>query len=306
VGPERRALLSGVGAYGLWGALPLYWKLLHGIPALELLGHRILWSFLGLLAWMALSGRLRGLLGALTVRLALTYGLAALLVGSNWLLYVWAVGEGRVVEVSLGYFINPLVSVLLGVLLLGERLRALQWGSVGLATAGVAVLVAGGGQLPLVSLALAATFGAYGLVKKLAPLGSLDGLLLETALLAPPALLGLLWRGAGGALLHDPRTDLLLVGTGLVTAAPLLLFGVAARGVPLSVLGLLQYLAPSLQLLLGVAVFGEPFGTLRAAAFALVWLGLALFVADGLSAARGRAAAPGPPGAAPRSRAPAP
>jgi chloramphenicol-sensitive protein RarD len=305
VSSRHSALLAGIGAYTLWGALPLYWKLLHGVSALELLGHRIVWSFLGLLAWLVLTGRLQGLLRALTPRIVAVYLLAALLVGSNWLLYVWAVGEGRVVEVSLGYFINPLVSVLLGVVLLGERLAGLQWGAVALAAAGVMVLVVGGGQLPLVSLALAGTFGAYGLVKKLAPLGSLDGLLLETALLALPAL-GLLLTG--DTFLQDVQTDLLLVGTGLVTAAPLLLFGVAARGVPLSVLGLLQYLAPSLQLLLGVAVFHEPFGQLRAVAFGLVWLGLLLFVAQGFRGAppRESAGAPGPPGAAPRSRAQAP
>lgn len=285
---RRGGIAAGLCAYGLWGALPLYWKLLVGVPALELLAHRIAWSFFALLLGCALARRL-GFFAALGPRTLAVYAVASLLVGSNWLLYVWAVNGGRVVEVSLGYFLNPLVSILLGVLLLGERLRGGQWLAVALAGGGVGVLVLGSGGLPWVSLSLAVSFGGYGLVKKLAPLPSLEGLLLETALLTPPSLLWL-WlvesRGQGAFLHGGPLQDALLVGTGLATAAPLLLFGVAARAIPLSTLGLLQYLAPSLQLLLGVFAFGEPFGGARAAAFGLVWLGLAVYAAEGFFAYR--------------------
>ncbi|MEZ4235162.1 MAG: EamA family transporter RarD [Myxococcota bacterium] len=276
-----RGLAAGVAAYALWGLLPLYWKLLGAVPPLELLAHRIVWSLVALGAVVAVAGRLPGLLRALDRRTVGIYALASVLVGTNWLLYVWAVAAGRVVEVSLGYFVNPMVSVLLGVAVLGERLSRVQRVGVACAGVGVGALLVGSGSPPWVSLTLAVSFGLYGLVKKLAPLRSAGGAHARTAILTPPSLVAVGWlqlSGVGALGRHGVGFDALLLLSGVATSLPLLLFGVAARQVPLSQLGLLQYLAPTLQLVLAVAVFGEPFGPLRAAAFAAVWLGIAVFV----------------------------
>ena len=282
----QRGVAAGVAAYALWGLLPLYWKRLSHIPAHEILAHRVVWALVVLLLLAALSGRLRpALSSARDPKTALACGMSSLFVGGNWVLYVWGVSHERLVEVSLGYFINPLISVLFGVLFLGERLRSWQWASVICAGCGVLVLLLGSASLPWLSLLLASSFAGYGLVKKLVPLPALDSQLLETALLTPIAALWLASlhvNGRGALFASGLQVDLLLLCSGVATALPLGLFGAAARRIPLSVLGLLQYIAPSLQLALGVLLYGEPFGVERAAAFGLVWLGLLLFVADGL------------------------
>lgn len=276
----KKGILYGIGAYVLWGFFPIYWKLLHHVPALQLLGHRIGWSFLLLAAVIWLSGQWPELRAALNRRTFLIYSLAAVLIGLNWLTYVWAVNAGYIVETSLGYFINPLLSVLMGVIFLRERLRAAQWLPVGLAAAGVIYLTFVYGRLPWIALALAFTFGLYGLVKKLAPLGSLYGLTLETGILFLPALAYLVFveRNGQGAFLHTGLlSDALMVGAGVVTTIPLLMFASAARSIPLTMVGILQYIAPTLQFLLGVFVYKEPFDHAHLIGFSIVWLALVIF-----------------------------
>ncbi len=273
-------------AYILWGMFPLYFKLLQGVAAPQILMHRIIWSLafvLAALAWRRQWQWLRKVLRQ--PRVLLGFGVSALLLSSNWLLYIWAVNGGRVVDASLGYFITPLVNVLLGYLLLKEKLRPLQWASIALAAAGVGWLTWQGGQLPWIGLLLAATFGTYGLLRKTAALGPLEGLTLETLLLVPLALgyLALLnaqdqntFHGASSA------TRWLLAASGPITAIPLLLFAAGARRIPLSTLGFLQYIAPTLQLLLGVWLYREPFGGARLAGFVTIWAALAVYSAEGL------------------------
>jgi chloramphenicol-sensitive protein RarD len=280
----NKGILYAGSAYILWGFFPLYFNALHGVPALQTLNHRIVWSFL-LLAVVILARKdLRTLLRSLTPRILATYLAAALLLAVNWFVYVWAVSEGFVVETSLGYFINPLVSVLLGVVILRERLRPLQWVPVGLATAGVAVLAFSYGYLPWISLALAFSFGAYGLVKKIAPLPSLHGLVIETTLLFPLAFIYLLtieFNGGGSFGHSSVLVNLLLALTGVVTVIPLLLFSSGARRVTLTTLGLLQYTAPTLQFLIGVFVFKEAMTPAHLTGFIVIWIALALFSIEG-------------------------
>jgi len=267
----------------MWGFFPLYFKLLQNVPAIEILGNRIVWSFFFLAGIISLRKdwkRMRQ--SALKPRTLLIYTISACLLAVNWLIYVWGVNAGFVVETSLGYFINPLLNVVLGVVFLHERLRLMQWAPVGLATLGVIYLTVNYGQLPWIALALAFSFGMYGLVKKTAPLGSLHGLTLETGILFTPATLYLLLaanRSTTGG--HTPLTLLLLVGIGVVTAVPLLMFGVAARSIDLSLLGILQYVAPTCQVLLGVLVFGEPFTSVRLVGFSLIWAALIFFWVEG-------------------------
>ncbi|NPV76430.1 MAG: EamA family transporter RarD, partial [Anaerolineae bacterium] len=213
------------------------------------------------------------------------YLVTGVLLALNWLIYVWAVNSGHVVEGSLGYFINPLLSVVLGLIFLREKLRPLQWLPVGLAAAGVVYLTLSYGAVPWVSLALALTFGLYGLMKKIAPLGSLHGLTLETALVLPPVLIYLLVvgnRGDGAFLQAGLATTLLLIGCGVVTAVPLLFFALGARRVPLSTMGLLQYITPTIQFMTGVFLYHEPFNLDRAVGFAIIWLALIIFSVDGI------------------------
>jgi len=277
-------------AYALWGLLPVYWKWLHGVPALQLIAHRVVWSFLGLALVLWLSGQISELRpSGLSRRAIRTYLVSALLIGANWLLYVWAVNAGFIVETSLGYFINPLLSVSLGVLVFRERLRRLQWVAVGIAVAGVFQLTFAYGRLPWIALALAGTFAAYGLVKKTAPLGPLVGLAIETGLLLIPSVIVLGWSEArgGDSLAHgSPTTLALLVGAGVVTTVPFVLFSSAAQRIPLSLIGLLQYTAPTLQFLIGVFLFREPFTRLQFYGFALVWIALAIFAIEGVAARR--------------------
>jgi chloramphenicol-sensitive protein RarD len=295
-----RGFWLGAVAYGIWGLFPIYWKLVARVPAGQVLAHRIVWSCvaLGLLLagvarWSGRSWRAAGdaalpaaaapARATLTSRTLLLYLAAALLIGVNWYLYVWAVGHDLVVETSLGYYITPLVNVLLGVVVLGERLRPATWVAVALAAGGVAILTWAYGEPPRVALGLAASFGTYGLVKKTAPLPALEGLTLETALLTAPALgyLVAAEQAGTGAFLHGPGTlDLFLIGGGLVTIVPLLLFASAVRIVPLSTMGLLQFLSPTIQLVLALTLYHEPFGRSRAAGFVAVWLALVLFAVE--------------------------
>ncbi|TXH56598.1 MAG: EamA family transporter RarD [Burkholderiaceae bacterium] len=283
-------IVYAASAYVLWGLFPLYFSHLATVPATEVLVHRIVWSLLFVLAllawrrhwgWLAPALRQPRVLGAFAV--------SALLLSCNWLTYIWAIANGHVIDASLGYFITPLVNVLLGYSVLHERPRRLQWAALALATLGVIWLTALTGQLPWIALVLAGSFGAYGLLRKIAPLGALEGLTLETLLLAAPALVALaLWWGRGPASFPAPElsTNLLLIGVGPLTAVPLLLFAAGARRISMTTLGLLQYIGPSIQFALGVWLFNEPFGGQRLAGFGLIWAALLLYSADGWRSAR--------------------
>ncbi|MBI3176076.1 MAG: EamA family transporter RarD [Chloroflexi bacterium] len=276
----NKGILYGIGAYALWGFFPIYWKLLHHVPALQLLGHRIGWSFVMLMAVVFVTRQWADFRSKLNGRTLGIYFIAAILIGVNWLTYVWAVNAGFIVETSLGYFINPLLSVLLGVIILREKLRPAQWIPLGLAAAGVIYLTVVYGKLPWIALTLAFSFGVYGLVKKLAPLGSLYGLTLETGILFLPALIYLLTMetNGSGAFLHTgTNSDLLMIGAGIATTVPLLMFASAAKSIPLSMVGLLQYIAPTIQFLLGVFVYKEAFDFNHLIGFSVVWLALVIF-----------------------------
>jgi chloramphenicol-sensitive protein RarD len=277
----NKGILYAVGAYTIWGLLPIYWKLLDHVPSFELLLHRVIWSFLLVTAIILVRNKWAAFQEAVsTWRVLRVYLISAALIAINWGLYVWAVNAGFIVETSLGYFINPLVSVLLGVLILGERLRPMQWVPIGLAAGGVLYLTISYGTLPWIALTLAFSFGLYGLAKKTAPLDSLYGLSLEMAVLLVPALATLVYFEVEGqaAFLHaDLTTTLMLLGTGVVSTVPLLMFSMAARRIPLSMVGLLQYIAPTLAFFLGVFVYGEPFTHERLVGFSLVWAALVLY-----------------------------
>jgi chloramphenicol-sensitive protein RarD len=286
----KKGIWLGIGAYATWGLFPIYWKWLHEVPALQLLAHRIVWSFLLLAMVIVVVRQWRAFrteaLHAHTIRI---YFVAALLLSVNWGTYVWAVNAGYIVETSLGYFINPLLSVLLGVIILHERLRRMQWIAVGLAAAGVVYLTLAYGSPPWIALTLAFSFGLYGLVKKLAPLGALHGLTLETGLLFVPMLFYLIFvevRGEGVFLRTDGVSTLLLIGAGVVTVVPLLMFAAAVRLIPLSLIGILQYIAPTLQFLIGVLIFKEPFAPTQLIGFGLVWLALIVFTSENFWARR--------------------
>jgi chloramphenicol-sensitive protein RarD len=288
----NKGIWYAVGAYVLWGLLPVYWKWLQHVPAPQVLCHRILWSFLTLIAIVLLSRQWNAFRAAMVKpRVLRAYAAAAVLIAINWLTYIWAVNAGFIVETSLGYFINPLLSVLLGVIFFRESLRPWQWAAIALAAAGVLYLTIAYGALPWIALTLAGTFGAYGLVKKIAPLGSLYGLTLETGVLLLPALIFLIYTdGTGyGAFFHAGAiSDALLAGAGFITAVPLLLFSSAARRIPLSLIGLLQYIAPTLQFLLGVLVYREPFTAVKLIGFGIVWIALIVYGVEGLIVYRGQ------------------
>lgn len=295
-GPGRAGLVYGFAAYGMWGIVPLFWPLLKPAGAAEILAHRMVWS-LALVGLVLLVMRRWSWVGEL-VRQPRKLGLitvAAAVITLNWGVYIWSVNSGRVVEASLGYFINPLVTIAMGVLLLKERLRPAQWAAVGTGLAAVLVLAFGYGQPPWISLVLAFSFATYGLVKKKVNIGGLESLAAETAIQFLPALGYLLWLGSQGASDFGPHGvghAVLLASTGVVTALPLICFGAAAIRVPLSTLGLLQYLAPVFQFVLGVAYFHEAMPPERWAGFALVWLALSLLTWDALrTSRRNRAAA---------------
>jgi len=277
----NKGILSGIGAYVSWGLLPIYWKLLGHVPTAQLLCHRITWSFVALFLFLGLTGRLPGLRRSLSRDVWKSYFLASLLIGVNWFMYIWSVNAGFMVEASLGYFMTPLLSVLLGVVFLRETLRPLQWVPIVLAAAGVVYLTFNYGRLPWIALTLASTFSLYGLVKKKAPLAAFEGLTLETVLLMPPAVGWLVWselQGVGSFLHAGTATDLLLLGAGVTTTAPLVMFASAAQRIPLTMIGFLQYIAPTLQFLLGVFVYLEPFSHVQLTGFSLVWSAVVLFL----------------------------
>ena len=280
----RSGALYGASAYLLWGLFPLYWPLLAPTGSLEVLAHRVLWSLAVVAVLLAVTGRLSSVRAAgADRRRLLMLTAAAVVIAVNWGTYIYGVTSEQVVETSLGYFVNPIVTVLLGVLVLGERLRPAQWTALGLAFLAVVVLTVENGRPPWIALALAFSFGAYGLLKKTTGVGAVEGLAIETAVLLPVAgvyvaVLGATGAGTFGS--EGPGHAALLALSGLVTAVPLLAFGAAASRVPLTTLGLLQYLAPTLQFALGVTLFDEPLPLVRLLGFVLVWAGLALFTAD--------------------------
>ena len=291
---DRKGLAAAIFAFSTWGVFPLYWALLKHVPAFDIVAHRIVWCTVFVVAWLTWAQGAGWLSRALRQpRAAWMLLLSSALISANWLLYIWAVNSGHVVESSLGYFINPLMNVLIGVLLLGERLRRPQWIAVGLAAAGVLWLSVQQDRPPWIALGLAGSFALYGLIRKKVAVDSVPGLGVESVLLFLPAL-AWLWmaeQGGGGAIFHgDWRTDALLVLGGLITALPLIAFAFGARRIPYSLLGLLQYIGPSLQFLIGVFLFGEGFSQVQAVGFGLIWLALMVYAAEGWHAQRRRSA----------------
>jgi chloramphenicol-sensitive protein RarD len=287
---DRWGLPLGIGAYLLWGGMPLFFPLLQPAGAVEIVAHRIVWSLLFCLIALAALRQLRDFRAALrSPRVLGALATASVLIVVNWVVYVYAVLTDRVLDAALGYFINPVVTVLLGVLILRERLRPVQWIAIGFGVAAVVVLSTGLGGLPWISLCLALTFGLYGLVKNRVgrTVPALPGLAVETAVATPFALAYLVWLGGSGTFTgHGAGHSLLLMSTGVITALPLLMFSAAARRLPLSVIGMLQYLAPAIQFLVGLLVFGEHMPAARWVGFFLVWVALVLLTADGIRQAR--------------------
>jgi len=290
-----RGVLNATTAFLLWGLFPLYFHAIGEVPPVEILAHRMVWSLLFLCIVLTLRRQWKWLPAVLRQpKIVATFTASALLLSANWFIYIWAVNNGHVLDASLGYFITPLVNVLLGLFVLKERLRGGQWLAIGVAATGVAWLTWQAGALPWIALALAATFGAYGLLRKTAALAALEGLSFETLLLFPLAGGYVLWLTVHGAntFVNTPSdwTRALLVAAGPITAIPLLLFAAGARKIPLSVLGMLQYIAPTMQMILGLLVFHETFSKARLAGFIVIWSALALYVAEGFITARRTAA----------------
>jgi chloramphenicol-sensitive protein RarD len=283
----NRGILYGLGAYLMWGILPVFWKLLHEVSALEIVAYRVLWSSVILVGILITTQRVAPALSSLkSMRTFVAVVAASAVLMANWLVYIWAINAGHVVDTSLGYFINPLVNVLLGVIFFKERMRPWQWAAIGIATAGVLWLTIEYGSLPWIGLTLAFTFGFYGLLKKLSSLDAIEGLSAEMGMLVVPmaALLVYLYSSSGAStVVSTPTTFLLLMCTGAATVAPLLLFGAAARSIPLTVVGLLQYIAPTMQFLLGVLVFKEPFSFQLLIGFVLIWIALAIYTTESLA-----------------------
>ena len=281
----NRGIALGVGAYMIWGVLPIFWKALDTVGSVEILAHRIVWSVVFLGVIIAIRGswdEIRGLSPAVTGRLLVAGSLLAL----NWATYIWAVNNGHIVESSLGYFINPLLNVVLGVLILRERLEPMQWLAVGVAACGVTYMTIGVGSLPWIALVLATSFALYALLKKqMRAVGPIESLTVEVALVLLPALVFLTvlaWSGEGAFWVAGPRVTVLLILTGVATALPLLLFGAAAHRIKLSTIGLLQYIAPSMQFLIGVFLYDEIVGRDRLIGFILVWAALVIYSCHGL------------------------
>jgi chloramphenicol-sensitive protein RarD len=290
----NRGIWYGIGAYLMWGFFPIYLKAIQGVPALQIMFHRVLWAFLFVALLIILRQTWPRLKESLKKpRILLIYTLSAGLLAINWLIYIYGINSGQVVETSLGYFINPLLSVALGVVFLRERLRPMQWFPIGLAAVGVLYLTLQYGSLPWIALGLAFSFGLYGLFKKISPLSALHGLSLETGILFIPALLFLLYTEsqASGSFGHlGMNVTILLAFSGVVTAVPLLLFTRAAQSIPLTLLGILQYIAPTIQFLLGIFLYQEPFTLTRLVGFLIIWLALAIFTLEGVYERRNRTA----------------
>lgn len=282
----KMGVLYGLGAYLLWGVLPVYWKLLQHVDAMEILASRFLWSAVFVFLLLCVSGKLQVFVQETkaifsTWKTSICMILAAIMISFNWGIFIWAVEDGRIVETSMGYYINPLMNVLFGVLFLRERLDKLQTAAVICAAIGIGVIIVKNGSLPWVSLTLPLTFALYALLKKIIVAQALTSIMLETLLISPLAAGYLYYLAQHGGNIYqscDSKTFLLLAGAGVVTATPLLLFTACARKLPLNLVGFLQYLAPSITLLLGVFVYGEPFNSTIATAFGCIWFGLALFI----------------------------
>lgn len=292
-GDSQRETLIGIAAaflgFVLWGIAPIYFKWLDAVPPLEIFAHRVVWSVILLAGIVVLSGRLYSLWGRLSAAPVWVYLACTLLIAANWFIYIWAIAADRLLEASLGYFINPLVNVLLGVLFLSERLLRRQAWAVGLAAIGVLNLVIAQGVLPWVALSLALTFGFYALLRKKYKIDPVGGLLVETALLAPLAVLYLGWLGAAGQgafLTAGPGIAVLLMLAGAVTTVPLLLFMAGTRRLRLATVGLMQYIAPTLQFLIAVLLFREPFTAAHLVTFLFIWAGLALYSWESVRAFR--------------------
>lgn len=285
-----KGILSAGAAFTLWGVFPIYLRLLKPVPAPEILSHRVVWSVVLLLVILAVRRQWQWLHSVRQrPQIVLAFVASAALLGANWVVYIWAVNSDRVIDASLGYFITPLFNVLFGIVL-GERLRPPQWIAILLAACGVLWLTISAGQLPWIGLVLAITFSLYGVIRKTAALGALEGLSVETAVLLPVAAGFLLLPDSGSSQAFGTTTTLtlLLIAAGPVTAVPLLLFAYGARRIPLSLVGVLQYIGPSLQLLLGVLLYQEPFDGHKLTGYALIWSGLIVFSAEGLWRAQQR------------------
>lgn len=289
-GTLKRGLTAAVGAYVAWGLLPLYFRALHAVPPLELVGWRVVLTLPVCLAIIALRKQGPELRAALRSPAILRQMvISALLIGTNWLIFIIAINSGHVLATSLGYYINPLLNVLLGTALLGERLTRVQWAAVALAGAGIALLLAGALDTLIVALSLAVTFALYGLMRKRVPVGSVPGLTIETLILIAPATIVIAVTAAsaqGSAMATGGTTTALLLSAGIATAVPLLLFAVAARALPLSTLGFVQFLAPTISFVLGLTVFGETLDPARLACFTLIWAAIALYSWDMLRRSR--------------------
>ena len=282
-GIDTTGLAAALGAYGIWGFSVLFFKLLGAVPATEVIAHRVVWTVVFVGFWLAYAGRIGEVRAALSDR-AVIIRLAAstILIATNWLIFVWSIGAARVLEVSFGYFINPLVSVAIGFALLGERFSKLQATALAVAILAIGIQATGLSQFPWISLALAFSFAVYGFIRKTVDVKPSPGLFVETLVLAPVALGYLLWisRAGYGHFLATPGETVLLAFTGILTALPLILFATGARRLPLSTVGILQYLAPSIHFLLAVFAFGEPLSPIKLASFVLIWISLAIFAAD--------------------------
>ena len=289
---SRRGILAALTAYVLWGFFPIYWKSLQTVPAFEILCHRVVWSMLLLTIILSVRKHWKWLKPAIVVpKTILPFVASAVILAGNWLTYIWGVNSGHIVETSLGYFINPLISVLLGVIFLKERLRRVQWISILIALAGVLYLTFQYGQFPWIALTLAFSFGFYGLIRKTGKLSSLEGLSVEMVILFIPALFFIFYlelHGSGSFLNGNLTIQTLLPLAGVVTSVPLLFFAFGARNITLTTLGLLQYIAPSLQLMVGVFIYHENFPKIRMIGFMFIWIALLIYSAEGIIVARRR------------------
>lgn len=283
----KKGIWYAFGAYTLWGLFPIYWKWLINVPAIQVISHRIVWSFILLLIIILFTQKWTQFRRLLNRRVLAVHIISSALLSVNWLVYVWGVNAGFVVETSLGYFINPLFSVVLGVVFLRERLRIFQWLPVGIAGIGVTYLTWVYGSLPWIAFSLALSFGLYGLIKKTAPLGSLFGLTLETGLAFIPALGYLIFlelSGAGDFGHLVVQENFLLIGAGVVTTVPLLMFASAAQRIPLTMVGIMQYIAPTLQFLIGILIYKESFTSTKLIGYSMVWIALIIFWIEGVFA----------------------
>ncbi|MCT8329200.1 EamA family transporter RarD [Albidovulum sediminis] len=282
-GDTLPGFLFALAAYVLWGFLPIYMKALAHIPPVEVIPHRVIWSVPIAGAVLIATGRTADLMRALaTPRMIGMAALAAALVSLNWGIYVWAIGSGHALDAALGYYINPLFSIFLGAVLLGERLSRAQWAAIALAALAVLILTLEAGRLPVVALALTLTWGCYAFLKRRLPIGPNQGFMLEVLLLTPPALAYMVWLGLTGQghfLMGSTFDTAMLLGCGLVTAVPLILYANGAKGLTLSTIAIMQYIAPTMIFLTAVFIFGEPFDTIRAVTFALIWAALVIYSA---------------------------